>query len=148
MLGHEIAHALARHGAERMSQGKLAQLGGTALAIGLGGSASSSAMLAAYGLGAQCGALLPYGRTQDSEADHIELLLMAQTGYDPRVAIDFWERMEQTSRGGSPEVLSTHPSHGTRITKLRAWIPEAMRAYAGTAPAPDAPLARDGNVKR
>jgi predicted Zn-dependent protease len=148
MLGHEIAHALARHGAERMSQGKLAQLGGTALAIGLGGSASSSAMLAAYGLGAQCGVLLPYGRTQDSEADHIELLLMAQTGYDPRVAIDFWERMEQTSRGGSPEVLSTHPSHGTRITQLRAWIPEAMRAYAGTAPAPDAPLARDGNVKR
>jgi predicted Zn-dependent protease len=148
VLGHEIAHAVARHGAERMSQGKLAQLGGTALAIGLGDSASSSAILAAYGLGTQYGVLLPYGRTQESEADHIGLLLMAQAGYDPRVAIDFWERMEHTSRGGSPEFLSTHPSHGTRITQLRAWIPEAMRLYAATSPAPNTPLVRAGNVKR
>ena len=103
-----------------MSQGKLAQLGGAALAIGLGDSASSSAILAAYGLGAQYGVLLPYSRTQESEADHIGLLLMAQAGYDPRVAIDFWERMEQTSRGGSPEFFSTHPSHETRITQLHA----------------------------
>ena len=148
VLGHEIAHAVARHGAERMSQGKLAQLGGTALAIGLGESASSSAILAAYGLGTQYGVLLPYGRTQESEADHIGLLLMAQAGYDPRVAIDFWERMEHTSRGGPPEFLSTHPSHGTRITQLRAWIPEAMRLYAATSPAPNTPLVRAGNVKR
>jgi len=148
VLGHEIAHAVARHGAERMSQGKLAQLGGTALAIGLGESASSSAILAVYGLGTQYGVLLPYGRTQESEADHIGLLLMAQAGYDPRVAIDFWERMEHTSRGGPPEFLSTHPSHGTRITQLRAWIPEAMRLYAATSPAPNTPLVRAGNVKR
>ena len=80
MFGHEIARALACHGAERMSQGKLAQLGGTARAIGLGGSVSSSAILAAYGLGAQCGVLLPYGRTRESEADRIGPLLMAQAG--------------------------------------------------------------------
>ena len=96
-MGHEIAHAIARHGAERMSQAQLAQLGGQALAIGLGGGASSAAILAAYGLGAQVGVLLPYGRTQESEADHIGLLLMAQAGYDPRVAIGFWQRMEQRS---------------------------------------------------
>jgi predicted Zn-dependent protease len=123
-----------------MSQGELAESGGAALAIGLGGSASSSAILAAYGLGAQCRVLLPYGRTRESKADHIGLLLIAQAGYDPRVAIDFWERMEQTSRGGSPEVVSTHPSHGARITQLRTRIPEAMRLYAATTPAPNAPL--------
>lgn len=148
VLGHEIAHALARHGAERVSQGKLAQLGGAALAIGLGSSASSSAILAAYGLGARYGILLPYGRTQESEADHIGLLLMAQAGYDPRAAIDFWQRMEQTGGGGAPEFLSTHPSHGTRMVQLRAWIPEAMRLYEAAAPAPNAPLARAGDVKR
>ena len=109
---------------------------------------SDSDSLRSRGLGAQYGVLLPYGRTQESEADHIGLLLMAQAGYDPRVAIDFWERMEQTSRGGSPEFLSTHPSHGARITQLRAWIPEAMRLYAATRPAPNAPLVRASNVKR
>jgi predicted Zn-dependent protease len=147
-VGKRLAAVANRPDFQRMSQGKLAQLGGAALAIGLGDSASSSAILAAYGLGAQYGILLPYGRTQESEADHIGLLLMTQAGYDPRVAIDFWQRMEQTSRGGSPEFLSTHPSHGTRITQLRAWIPEAMRLYAATSPAPNTPLVRAGNVKR
>jgi predicted Zn-dependent protease len=142
VMGHEIAHAIARHGAERMSQAQLAELGGQALAIGLGGSASSAAILAAYGLGAQVGVLLPYGRTQESEADHIGLLLMAQAGYDPRVAIGFWERMEHGSggKGGPPEYLSTHPSHGTRVQQIRAWMPEAMRLYEATTPAPNAPV--------
>ena len=72
---------------------------------------------------------------------------MAQAGYDPCVAIDFWERVEHTSRGGSPEFLSTHPSHGTRIPLLRAWIPEAVRPYTAAAPAPSVPLVRVGNVK-
>jgi len=148
VLGHEIAHAVARHGAERLSQNKLAQIGGAALAIGLGSSASSSAILAAYGLGAQYGILLPYGRTQESEADHIGLLLMARAGYDPRVAIDFWKRMEETSRGGPPEFLSTHPNHGTRTAQLRAWIPEAMRLYEAAAPAPNAQVAHADDVKR
>src|SRR5262249_5905530 len=112
VLGHEIAHAIARHGAERMTQAQLAEIGGQALAIVLGGGASWAAILAAYGLGAQVGVLLPYGRTQESEADHIGLLLMAQAGYDPRVAISFWERMERSGGGGgTPEFLSTPPSH-------------------------------------
>ena len=141
VMGHEIAHAIARHGAERMSQAELAQLGGQALAIGLGGSASSSAILAAYGLGTQVGVLLPYGRTQESEADHIGLLLMAQAGYDPRAAIGFWERMERSGdKGGPPEFLSTHPSHGTRVEQLRVWMPEAMRLYEAATPAPTGPL--------
>jgi len=142
VMGHEIAHAIARHGAERMSQAQLAELGGQALAIGLGGSASSAAILAAYGLGAQVGVLLPYGRTQESEADQIGLLLMAQAGYDPRVAFGFWQRMEQSSsgKGGPPEFLSTHPGHGTRVQQIRAWMPEAMRLYEATTPAPNASL--------
>jgi metalloendopeptidase OMA1, mitochondrial len=142
VMGHEIAHAIARHGAERMSQAQLAELGGQALAIGLGGGASSAAILAAYGLGAQVGVLLPYGRTQESEADHIGLLLIAQAGYDPRVAIGFWQRMEQSSgaKGGPPEFLSTHPGHGTRAQQIRAWMPEATRLYEATTRAPNAPL--------
>ena len=140
VMGHEIAHAIARHGAERISQAQLAQLGGQALAIGLGGSASSAAILAAYGVGAQIGVLLPYGRTQESEADHIGLLLMAQAGYDPQAAIGFWERMERSSNGngGAPEYLSTHPSHGTRIEQIRTWMPEALRFYETTTRAPNA----------
>jgi predicted Zn-dependent protease len=139
VMSHEIAHAIARHGAERMSQAQLAQLGGQALAIGLGGGAEAGMILAAYGLGAQYGVLLPYGRTQESEADRIGLMLMAQAGYDPRVALEFWERMERASgRGGPPEFLSTHPSHGRRIEQLRAWMPEATRIYEASPPAPDA----------
>jgi predicted Zn-dependent protease len=140
VMGHEIAHAVARHGAERMSQAQLAELGGQALAIGLGGSTSSAAILAAYGLGAQVGVLLPYGRTQESEADHIGLLLMADAGYDPRVAIAFWERMERQGGGAPPEFLSTHPSHGSRLEQLRAWMPEAMRRYEAATRAPNGPL--------
>lgn len=141
VMGHEIAHAIARHGAERMSQAQLAQLGGQALAIGLDGSASSAAILAAYGLGTQVGVLMPYGRTQESEADHIGLLLMAKAGYDPRTAIGFWERMERSSgKGEPPEFLSTHPSHGTRVEQLRVWMPEAMRLYDAATAAPNAPL--------
>ena len=147
-MGHEIAHAIARHGAERMSQAQLAELGGQALAIGLGGGASSAAILAAYGLGAQVGVLLPYGRTQESEADHIGLLLMAQAGYDPRAAIGFWERMERSGGGGTPEFLSTHPSHGTRVEQLRAWMPEATRLYEASTPAPNARAGADRDARR
>ena len=148
VLGHEIAHALARHGAERMSQGMVAQSVGQALAIGLGGGAESAMILAAYGLGTQYGVLLPYGRTQESEADHIGLLLMAQAGYDPREAVDFWERMERSGGGGAPEFLSTHPSHGTRVKQLREWIPEATRLYDAASHAPNAQLALASSATR
>ena len=141
VLGHEIAHALARHGAERMSQSMVAQSVGQVLAIGLGGGAESAMILAAYGLGAQYGVLLPYGRTQESEADHIGLLLMAQAGYDPREAVDFWQRMERKGGGGTPEFLSTHPSHGTRVMQLSEWMPEATRLYDAVPHAPNARLA-------
>jgi predicted Zn-dependent protease len=141
VMGHEVAHALARHGAERLSQGVVAQAGGSLLGAVLGGGPSTNAILAAYGLGAQLGVLLPYGRAQESEADHIGLMLMARAGYDPRAALDFWRRMEQAAdANGPPEFLSTHPSHGTRERQIREWLPEAVRIYEASAHAPLDPL--------
>ncbi len=140
VLGHEIAHALARHGAERMSQGVVAEAGQSVLGAIFGASPGGNAVLAAYGLGAQVGVLLPYSRTQESEADHIGLILMARAGYDPQGALAFWKRMEQAGGGGSPEFLSTHPSHGTREQQIEAWLPEAMRYYEAGARANVEPL--------
>ena len=127
VLGHEIAHAVARHGAERMSQQEVVSAVGTA--IGIAGGQNAGLLLAAYGAGAQLGVLLPYSRAHESEADHIGLILMAKAGYDPRGALEFWRRME--SRGGKqpPEFLSTHPGHGTRETQLAQWMPEALQYY-------------------
>jgi predicted Zn-dependent protease len=106
-----------------------------------GGAPSGNAILAAYGLGTQVGVLLPFSRTQESEADHIGLLLMARAGYDPRAALAFWQRMERAAKGGSPpEFLSTHPSHGTREQQIAAWMPEALHYYQASAHAPDEPL--------
>jgi len=137
VMGHEIAHALARHGAERMSQGLAAQAGGSLLGAVLGTGPGTNAILAAYGLGAQVGVLLPYGRTQESEADHIGLLLMARAGYDPRGALAFWKRMEEAAKGRQPpEFLSTHPSHGTREQQIAAWMSEALPYYESAAHAP------------
>jgi len=141
VLGHEIAHALARHGAERLSQGLAAQAGGSLLGTLLGSSPSANAVLAAYGVGAQVGVLLPFSRTQESEADHIGLILMARAGYDPHGALAFWQRMERAAGGGSPpEYLSTHPSHGTREQQIEAWLPEALRYYDAGSRAPVEPL--------
>ena len=142
VLGHEIAHVLARHGAERMSQGMVTQVGGSLLGAFLGGGASAQAVMVAYGLGAQLGVLLPYSRTQESEADHIGLLLMARAGYNPREALAFWQRMEKVSgaSGQPPEFISTHPSHGTREQQIEAWLPEALRYYDASAQAPEEKL--------
>ena len=123
VLGHEIAHALARHGAERMSQGLAAQTGGAFLGAIFGGSPSTKVLLKAYGIG------LPFSRTQESEADHIGLILMARAGYDPRGAVAFWQRMQRAGGASPPAFLSTHPSHGTREQQIRAWLPEALRYY-------------------
>ncbi len=125
VMGHEIAHAIARHGAERMSQAAVAEAGGAVI----GAATQSPAVMAAYGLGAQYGILLPYGRSQESEADRIGLMLMAQAGYDPRAAIGFWQRMAEATGGNAPEFLSTHPGHGTRAQQLQEWMPEAVAAY-------------------
>ena len=137
VLGHEIAHAIARHGAERMSQTMAAQAGESILGAVLGGGPGTETILVAYGLGAQVGVLLPYSRTQESEADHIGLLLMARAGYDPRAALAFWQRMEQRAGGGQPpQFLSTHPSHGTREQQIRAWLPEALPYFEAASRAP------------
>jgi predicted Zn-dependent protease len=134
VVGHEVAHALARHGAERMSQGVLAQLGAVGLSVALGGGdpRTADAILQAYGLGAQVGVLLPFGRAQESEADHIGLILMAKAGYDPEAALRLWERMEQLGGKSPPEFLSTHPSYGTRQKDIKRWLPEANRHYQPT----------------
>jgi predicted Zn-dependent protease len=132
VMGHEIAHAIARHGNERMSQGLMAQLGGMALSVALSSRPEQTRQLfmAAYGLGAQVGVLLPYSRLQESEADELGLIFMAMAGYDPRSAVDFWQRMDaKQDQPSPPEFLSTHPSHGTRIENIRDHLPEATQYY-------------------
>jgi predicted Zn-dependent protease len=128
VMGHEVAHALARHGGERMSRSMIAQLGLTAVQIGLG--ASNPAIVEGIGLAYGIGVELPFDRSQESEADHIGLILMAKAGYDPHEAIPFWERMASGQKGQAPpEFLSTHPSGTTRIAQLQQWMPEALRYY-------------------
>ena len=131
VMGHEIAHAVASHGEERMSQGLLVQMGGVALSTALSQSPQETAELfmAAYGLGSQVGVLLPYSRLQESEADHLGLIFMAMAGYDPREATAFWRRMAQDKKGSPPEFLSTHPADTTRMRNIEALIPEALKYY-------------------
>lgn len=134
VTGHEIAHAIAKHGNERMSEGLLVQLGGTALSVALTKqpAATSQIFMTAYGAAANVGFLLPYSRLHESEADRIGLILMAKAGYDPREAIPFWQRMNQQGGGSRPpEFLSTHPAPETRISQIQALIPEAMKYYKG-----------------
>jgi predicted Zn-dependent protease len=131
VMAHEVAHVLARHGGERLSQGLLAQMGGVAVQVGMAGSDPGvvQGVMAAYGLGANVGVLLPYSRLQESEADRIGLILMAQAGYDPREAVHLWERMAQQDRNRPPEFFSTHPSAGTRIQDLQRSVPNALTYY-------------------
>lgn len=132
VMGHEVAHAIAEHGNERVSQGLLAQLGGMGLNLALEKEPQKTRELwqTAFGLGAQVGVLLPFSRTQESEADQLGLVFMAMAGYDPGAAVSFWERMAAKKSGGSPpEILSTHPSDATRIANIRKHLPEAMKYY-------------------
>ncbi len=132
VLGHEISHAVAKHGDERMSQALITQLGGVALQEALKSKPQETQQifLAAYGVGAQVGVLLPFSRTQESEADHLGLIFMAMAGYDPHGAITFWERMMNENTGSKPpEFLSDHPADQTRINDIKAEIPEAMKYY-------------------
>lgn len=140
VMGHEIAHVVAGHGAERMSQGLLAQFGTVALAETLRSEPAQTQQLwmAAFGLGAQVGVLLPYSRLQESEADRLGLIFMAMAGYDPHGAAAFWKRMMAQKQGASvPGFLSTHPSDRQRIENIEKLIPEAMKYYhpAGNPPA-------------
>jgi predicted Zn-dependent protease len=132
VLGHEIAHAIAEHGAERMSQQMLAEAGGAVLSVLLAEKPAETraAWLAAYGAGAEVGVLLPFSREQESEADRLGLSFMAMAGYDPRAAAPFWRRMAGLKGGkGTPEFLSTHPADETRIAALERELPEAMGRY-------------------
>ena len=142
-LGHEVTHALARHGAERLSQALTAEIVLTgfdvALATGGRGAGTRQAVMQALGLGAQVGVLLPYSREHESEADYIGVLLAAQAGYDPSEAIQVWQRMKKFSGDQPPEFLSTHPSHDNRIEELEFWMVHAMREYRRASPAPSTP---------
>jgi predicted Zn-dependent protease len=132
VMGHEVAHVLARHGAERLSQQEMLMLGQAALSVALNGRspASRDAIFRAYGLGAQIGVMLPYSRTHEAEADKIGLILMAKAGYDPRAAVAFWKRMAENSKGKAPpEILSTHPSDERRIKEIEEFMPIAMEYY-------------------
>lgn len=132
VMGHEIAHAIARHGAERMSQGTLAQIGQVAAAIGAGSSGmnpqAQQDFMRAVGMGTQLG-MLKFSRTHESEADRMGLIFMAMAGYDPREAVEFWKRMAAQGGQAPPEFLSTHPSNATRIADLEKHMEEALRYY-------------------
>lgn len=132
VLGHEIAHAIAKHGSERMTQGLLVELGGMGLSQALTKypEQTQNLFMKSYSAGTQYGVLLPYSRTHESEADRMGLIFMAMAGYDPHEAITFWERMSAAKEGASPpELLSTHPADSTRIRKINKSMPEAMRYY-------------------
>jgi predicted Zn-dependent protease len=131
VMGHEVAHAIANHGRERMSSGLVANglLGGVSAAVGQNPSMTNEILMQSIGAGTQIG-MLSFSRKHESEADKMGLIFMAIAGYDPHEAPLFWERMSKNSGGSNqPEFMSTHPSHETRISDLKAQIPEAMKYY-------------------
>ncbi len=134
VIGHEVAHAVARHGGERVSQGLLVQMGGEALETAMSNqpAATRSLVLQGYGLGSQVGIILPYSRTQELEADQLGLMYMARAGYDPRTAVDFWKRFSAykgEKSSAPPEFLSTHPVDRTRIAQIQSLMPKALAEY-------------------
>lgn len=132
VMGHEIAHAIARHGNERMSQALAVQAGGIGLSVALEQKPelTKNLLLQSFGIGSQLG-MLKFSRTHESEADKMGLVFMAMAGYDPREAINFWKRMAANGGSGTPEFLSTHPSDETRIKDLEEFMPEALKYYKG-----------------
>jgi predicted Zn-dependent protease len=132
VIGHEIGHAIAGHGAERMSQLLAVQMGGIALSAAVADRPQATQQLwfAAFGLGAQIGVILPYSRLHEYEADRLGLIFMAMAGYDPEQAVFFWERLAAQKQGkATPAFLSTHPTDAERIAKLKTLLPEARRYY-------------------
>ena len=133
VMGHEVSHALANHGAQRMSAAQLQQLGAVGVAVATGGKSAENQQIwqQAYGVTTQYGAMLPFSRNHETEADKIGLTLMAIAGYNPEQSITFWQRMSAQSSGQAPpEFMSTHPSDATRIANLQALIPEAKALAA------------------
>ncbi len=133
VMGHEIGHAVARHGNERMSQQLVQQYGSVALSelIKTKPQETQSIFMTAYGLGTQYGVMLPYSRQQEYEGDKLGLIFMAMAGYNPSEAISFWERMAANSTSRVPQFLSTHPVEENRIAAIKAFLPEAMKFYTG-----------------
>jgi len=131
VMGHEIAHAIARHGNERMSQQLVIQMGGIALSEALKTQKEATQQLAllAFGIGSKVGVELPYSRTHEAEADELGLYFMAMAGYDPATAPAFWERMKAKSSARIPEFLSTHPDPSNRISDLKKHMPKALAYY-------------------
>lgn len=131
VMGHEIAHAIARHGNERMSQGLLQQAGGAALSVALASKPAQTQQLfnTAYGVSTNVALMLPFSRKHESEADEMGLIFMAMAGYDPNEAVSFWQRMSAAGGSKPPELLSTHPSDATRIADLKKLVPKAMQYY-------------------
>lgn len=132
VMGHEIAHAVAKHGNERMSQGLLVTTGGLALSQAMKDRPSQTRelLLTSYGIGASVGVLLPYSRTHETEADRLGLIFMAMAGYDPHEALTFWKEMAAKGGGAKvPEFLSTHPADATRIQNIEGFMSEAMEYY-------------------
>ncbi len=129
VMGHEIAHAVARHGNERMSQ----QMGVQAVAMGLQVALkekpeqTQQIYMGAFGLGAQYGMMLPFSRKHETEADKMGLIFMAMAGYDPATAVNFWTRMSESGGQKPPEFMSTHPSDDTRISDIKSYLPEAYK---------------------
>jgi predicted Zn-dependent protease len=131
VLGHEITHAVAHHGVERMSQGLVQQLGGAALSVALSNkpAETQNLFLQAYGVGSAVGVMLPFSRKQEYEADHYGLIFAAMAGYNPREAITLWQRMQASGGSRPPEFLSDHPAEGNRIARLQQYMPEALKYY-------------------
>lgn len=131
VMSHEIAHAVARHGNERMSQQLLVQLGGVALSTAVKDKPEQTQGIynSVYGVGTQVGLMLPYSREHEYEADKMGLIFMAMAGYNPETAPAFWERMSSAGGQTPPEFMSTHPSNENRIKKIKSAIPEAMKYY-------------------
>jgi predicted Zn-dependent protease len=138
VIGHEVGHAIARHGAERMSQGLVANIlaAGAQVALGSQSPAAQQATMAALGLGLEVGVMLPFSRAQEAEADHIGIILMAKAGYDPRAAITVWENFEKAETSRPPEFLSTHPNPASRQQDIRGWLPEALPYFKAAQAAP------------
>ena len=132
VMGHEVAHALARHGNERMSQSTAQQLGGVAVSVAVANQTpeAQQAVMQAYGIGSTVGGMLPFSRKHELEADKLGLIYAALAGYNPQEAIPLWQRMAQAGGGSKPpEFLSTHPAEETRIEKLKQMMPEALKYY-------------------
>ncbi len=132
VMGHEVAHAIANHGGERMSQGLIQQFGGVAISVALQEKPKETQQLAmaAYGAGSTVFGILPYSRLHESEADKMGLVFMAMAGFNPQEAPVFWVRMSEMSKGKNPpEFLSTHPSNEKRIQDLKNYMPKALKYY-------------------